>query len=393
MPDLDDWQELVSVVIPAYNAELTVGETLASARAQTHRHLDIIVVDDGSSDETAAVVEAVATEDARVRLLRQTNRGVAAARNRGILEARGNLIAILDADDLWHPTKIAKQVTALRQRGAEVGLVYTWYREIDGAGRILSSPSQPPYEGDVYAPLVLSNFLGGGSTALMRRACLREVGGFDSRFQGPEDTELFLRIAERYDIGLVPEFLMGYRLSAGSLSGDVWRMLRQKELVIAEARQRHPELPRQLFRWARGECSLWLARESLGRGRFGTGMYLMMRTLLYDPPAVLRPSTGRTVLHGLRKQLSLPPVRPAASRLLARFGVGRERHASTTGGCVGQLFLATAPERDSSAPQRSSRNKRFETRRLAAATSWRIRRPPPDRKGMGAPDLARSASR
>ena len=114
--------ELVSVVIPAYNAGATIAETLASALGQTYRDLEIIAVDDGSTDDTAAVVAGAAANDPRIRLLRQANSGVAAARNYGIAEARANLIAILDADDLWHPTKVAKQVAAIRQGGAAVEL-------------------------------------------------------------------------------------------------------------------------------------------------------------------------------------------------------------------------------------------------------------------------------
>ncbi|WP_369726014.1 glycosyltransferase family 2 protein [Bradyrhizobium sp. LLZ17] len=104
---------LVSIVIPAYNAERFIARTLASAQAQTYEKLEIIVIDDGSTDNTRSVVEAIAATDKRLELISTPNRGVARARNLGIENARGPYVAFLDADDLWHPTKIARQVEAL----------------------------------------------------------------------------------------------------------------------------------------------------------------------------------------------------------------------------------------------------------------------------------------
>src|SRR5215475_4737819 len=115
--------DAVTVVIPAYNAEATLDETLRSVRSQTHRALEILIVDDGSSDGTPEVALAHAAADPRVRLIQQSNGGVAAARNRGIEEARATLIAPVDADDLWAPTKIERQVAALHRGGPRVALV------------------------------------------------------------------------------------------------------------------------------------------------------------------------------------------------------------------------------------------------------------------------------
>ena len=117
---------LVSIVIPAFNCARTIAETLGSAQGQTHAELDIIVVDDGSTDGTAEIVARHAAADPRIRYLRQANSGVAAARNHGIAEARGPYVALLDADDLWHPTKIAAQLRRFEERGPATALVYTW---------------------------------------------------------------------------------------------------------------------------------------------------------------------------------------------------------------------------------------------------------------------------
>jgi glycosyltransferase involved in cell wall biosynthesis len=105
---------LVSVIIPAYNASVTIERTLRSVLAQTHGHLEIIVVDDGSIDDTAAIVERISREDPRIILLQQPNQGVATARNVSIDHARGEFIAPLDADDIWHPSKIEKQIAVIK---------------------------------------------------------------------------------------------------------------------------------------------------------------------------------------------------------------------------------------------------------------------------------------
>ena len=110
--------QLVSVVIPAYNAASTLDETLRSVRSQTHQSLEIIIVNDGSTDETGTIAKRHAAEDKRVRIITQENAGLAAARNKGWGQARSNFIAFLDADDLWAPTKITQQIQALEAGGS-----------------------------------------------------------------------------------------------------------------------------------------------------------------------------------------------------------------------------------------------------------------------------------
>lgn len=122
---------LISVVIPVHNGERFICRTLESALSQTYKALEIIVVDDGSTDHSASLVESVSARDNRIRLFRTHNSGVAAARNFGISQARGSFIAPLDADDLWSPYKITRQFKVMRDSSLEVGLVYCWSVEID----------------------------------------------------------------------------------------------------------------------------------------------------------------------------------------------------------------------------------------------------------------------
>jgi glycosyltransferase involved in cell wall biosynthesis len=280
---------LVSVVIPAYNASNTIERTLRSVIVQTYAQLEIIVVDDGSKDDTAAIVERISREDPRILLLRQPNAGVAIARNLAIAHARGEFVAPLDADDIWHPRKIEKQIAIMEDGGDRIGLVYCYSRSVDEHDIIISQDAQQgSARGDVYALLVLSNFIGNASSPLIRRRYLQEVGGYDPSLrargaQGCEDFGIYLAVAERWEFDLVPEYLVGYRTVDGSMSGDHVRMARSWEIVIADARIHHPELPRCLFRWARGNFYRWLALGCLTRGHICWSLHYLTIAAAYDP--------------------------------------------------------------------------------------------------------------
>ena len=295
MTDAMSSRELVSVIMPAYNAAAFIGKTLACALSQTHRALEVIVVDDGSTDNTAQIVEAVASRDARVCLLRQPNRGVAAARNLGIDQSHGAFVAPLDADDLWHPDKIARQVAAMREGGRRVGMVYAWSSIIDEAGQILwPSRSVPRHVGDVYPFLIIYNFVGNASAPLLRRDCVLEAGGYDSSLRGRggegcEDLMLYLAVAEQYEVALVPEFLVGYRMRLSSMSNNIRRMQRGHDLIIQTIRSRHPELPSRIFRWSESFSCFYLGRRSLRCGGRLSAALLFARALARDPGFLFEP--------------------------------------------------------------------------------------------------------
>ena len=281
--------ELVSVILPAYNAATTIDETLKSALAQTHQRLEILVVDDGSTDATAEIVAAFAKRDPRIALLHQPNAGVAAARNLAIEHARGSYIAPLDADDLWHPVKIARQVAAMRQGGPRVGVVYCWRRLIDVTGRIIPEYRLPyPHEGNVLAAVLLGNIPGNGSVPLIRRERLLDIGGFDTALhsqgaQGCEDLHLYVRLAERCDFALVPLFLVGYRTSPENMSSDPRRISRSEAIVLEQARQRHPELPARLFRLAQARAEFRAAQRHLRGGIPIPGLLFLLKAIGRDP--------------------------------------------------------------------------------------------------------------
>ena len=246
---------LVSVIIPAFNAAAFVAETLASAQAQTWPNLEIIVVDDGSTDDTAAIVEAAAAGDPRITLLRQPNAGVAAARNRAIAAAQGAYVAPLDADDLWHPDNVRAQVEALERAGPATALAYASYVVIDERGVVRHDGGHRTFEARsaVRLALIGHNFIGNGSACVIRRDRVLSVGGYDSSLraraaEGCEDLALYMALAERWDFAAVPRVLIGYRQHAGCMSLDSTRMARSGQLVLDAAAARwSTELDPELF--------------------------------------------------------------------------------------------------------------------------------------------------
>lgn len=263
---------LVSVVIPAFNAERWIDETLTSVRGQSHGALEIIVVDDGSTDGTAAVAGRHAAVDPRVRVVEQANAGVAAARNHGTRIATSDLLAFVDADDLWAPDKIARQLRSL-EAAPDAALSYCWFACIDETGAIIDIPHQGKVEGDVLLRLFEGNFIGNGSSMLVRRAALERAGGFDSGLraadaQGCEDYLLFCRIAEHAPFVCVDAPLLGYRQLAGNMSSDQRRMIRSWRMVMAEMAGRHPE-HHALLRQGLRNYVVWLARRAVFARAFG----------------------------------------------------------------------------------------------------------------------------
>ena len=253
--------QLVSVVVPAYNASATLDETLRSVRSQTHRALEIIVVDDGSTDGTGAIAKQHAAIDDRVQILTQNNAGLAAARNEGWRRARSDVIAFLDADDLWAPTKIERQIQALKAGGQHVGLVYCWYVRIDSQSTITAVWEGARLEGHVLEQILADNFVGNGSSPMVRRQALIDANGFDSGLraagaEGCEDWLVLCRVAEKYRYAVVPEHLIGYRYLPDNMSSNRPRMLRSWLLAHDEMLARQPGHRNALKRSVRNYGSL-----------------------------------------------------------------------------------------------------------------------------------------
>jgi glycosyltransferase involved in cell wall biosynthesis len=185
----------VTVVIPTYNLASLLPEAVASVRTQQWPNLEIIVVDDGSTDATESVLNSLAN-DSDLRWFRQDNAGAAAARNRGIAEARGDWIAFLDADDVWLPGKLTAQFGELEKR-PNAAFSYT-----DVTLRFATGEESDLACGNADQPLLMQ-LLGGNlfatPTVVVRRECLREVGLFDEQLRTGEDWDLWLRLAAHFE--------------------------------------------------------------------------------------------------------------------------------------------------------------------------------------------------
>ena len=285
---------LVSVIVPALDAGPTIVDTLESVRRQTLTDLEVIVVDDGSTDDTAARVARVT--DPRITLASFPRAGVSVARNRGMARARGAYVAFIDADDLWTPDKLERQIEALRRR-ADAGVAYSWTAEIDSAGRPLGS--QPPvrHEGDVYARMLLGNFVGSGSNVLLRREVVETVGEFDPGLQGVEDWEYFLRAAARWPFVVVPRYQILYRQTPQSLSSRVDLMREESLRVVERAFASAPKDLQKLKPRTLARIHCYLARLALTRKPGADGVerarQSLAEALRLDPRVLLSPITLR----------------------------------------------------------------------------------------------------
>jgi glycosyltransferase involved in cell wall biosynthesis len=211
----------VDVVIPTYNALPYLEQAVQSVLAQTLDDLELYVVDDGSEDATRAYVDGVA--DPRVHYLHQPNRGQASARNLGIKAGASAYVALLDADDLWYPNKLAAQVRLLEQR-PDVGLVHGFHHIVDRDGGVIGSLAHD-LKGHVFDQLLDGNLVNGsGSMVLVRREAFDRVGVFREDFPIGEDWEMWLRIARIFPLDYVPDFLMAIRSLDGGMQRDRIKM-------------------------------------------------------------------------------------------------------------------------------------------------------------------------
>jgi len=208
----------VSVVVAAYNAEVTIEEALASVAAQTYRDFELIVVDDGSTDATPDLLAQHAAMWPWMTWFRQENSGVATARNRAIERARGNLIAFQDADDIWLPEKLAEQVPLL-DRNPATDLVFadSAFFPPDPASPGSLFQQKPPQRGRVLQRLLMGCFVLLG-TVVVRKSAISEVGGFVDGQTPFSDVDLILRISEQHDFDYVDKILMHWRIRPESLS-------------------------------------------------------------------------------------------------------------------------------------------------------------------------------
>jgi glycosyltransferase involved in cell wall biosynthesis len=275
----------VSVVIAAYNAAAWIGQTLDSVLAQTYRDFEVIVVDDGSTDETAALV---ATYGPPVRHVRKPNAGTAAARNTGVREASGRYVAFLDHDDLWEPCKLEAQ---MRLFGGDPTLAWVYADAIyfdSDTGRVLHRASDlaPLREGEVLADLLMANFIPFAS-AVVKRDVLLDAGGFNEAeaYKHIDDWDLWLRIAPRHPVRYVAEPLVRYRVHATQATQqmNLDRALRNRIALLESVVTGHDEKLGRLRDRAMARVYVAVGRQRLNREERAEARQLFRKALRLYP--------------------------------------------------------------------------------------------------------------
>jgi glycosyltransferase involved in cell wall biosynthesis len=224
---------VVSVVVPCFNHGAYLGEALASVGAPAVR-TEIIVVDDGSTDSTPKVIATFETTNV-FRSVRQTNQGLAAARNRGIRESRGKYIVFLDADDRLAPGGIDEGARHLDEH-PECAFAFGRCVVMDQDGTLLVTPEQPRIVRDHYRELLRRNYIWTPAAAMFRRDPLERIGGFNPQVNAAADYEMYLHLARHYPIYDHAQVVAHYRRHVGSMSGNAGRMLRETLSVLRRQR-------------------------------------------------------------------------------------------------------------------------------------------------------------
>lgn len=298
--------KLVSIIVPLYKSEALILETLQSVLAQTYTAFELLVIDDDSPDRSAEVVRQVG--DPRIRLLSPRKHGGACrARNFGISQARGELVAFIDHDDKWLPGKLEKHVEHL-SRSPEVGVSYGPSAFIDGAGKRLGLYQVPKLRGVGARDILCRNPLGNGSVPLLRRAVIEAVKFraerdgrledmyFDDEAEGWEDVELWFRIAFKTDWRFegIGQCLTLYRLAPSGISGDAEKKHAGFERGLERARRYAPHFIAEHEVAARAYHLRYLARR-LVVARDGGAAVRFAHRALTSYPSLLAEDTARTI--------------------------------------------------------------------------------------------------
>jgi len=318
---------LVSVVIPCYRQAHFLADAINSALAQTYPAVEVVVVDDGSPDNTAAV----AARYHRVRCISQENQGLAAARNAGLAASTGEFIVFLDADDRLMPNAVETGV-ALLTRDQRLGFVAGRSRFIaaDGSPLPTTQPFRPA--GDPYRELLRRNSIRMPGMAMFRRSSLDALGGFDTRIDACADYELYLRVSRSFPVLLHDEVVAEYRRHGANMSGDAVLMLRQiYQLMRSEKRRVRGRECRRAhrigFRNIRafyGDRVVDQIRHRVRRGDDWAGVMRGMITLLRCHPRGVMQHAWRKTIHALRTRFGKPaPVEDHDAELSSKIAYER----------------------------------------------------------------------
>lgn len=298
----------VTVIMPAYKAMATIAESIRSVQSQTLQNWELIIVDDGSPDETAQIAIAAAGNDRRISVIQRCNRGPSLARNHGAGLARADVLAFLDADDLWAPQRLEGMFLALAEK-PHAGVTFSRTRFLD-ANTLLLGTLTPHRAVLSAADLFAENAVCSTSNIVCRKALFEETGGFNPDFAFAEDQDWLLRVALGTDwkiMGLDEEWFF-YRSSDASQSADLERMRLGWLRMVDAAHSAFPERAPRAARLAYGPLHRQLARRALRKARPTEALRYLALAFRYNPGLLLR-QPRRTALTILGTLISFLPHR------------------------------------------------------------------------------------
>ncbi len=289
------------VIVPAYNAARFLRAALDSVVQQTFQDWRILLVDDGSTDETAAIAATYAEQlGPRFKYIPQTNAGLPAARNTAIRHAEGEFLALLDADDVWLPCRLEETLKVFTAR-PRVGLTYGYIDSIDADGHVLQTfktPNRHP-EGKIGPRIYMRENDLPCPSITFRAACVAEVGMFDESMRATEDRDLWLRIALRYEVALVREVIAQYRTSPQAMTSDPERMF-QAQLRFIDKHYGAPGCGFRARRVALGHVFRQKAEALAARGQSRAALQSALRAFTLNP---FDRRNARTAISLLRRQV------------------------------------------------------------------------------------------
>jgi glycosyltransferase involved in cell wall biosynthesis len=310
---------IISIIIPAYNAERTILNTIVSVQQQTFSDFELIVINDGSTDRTLEILATI--EESRLKVFSYSNGGLPVARNRGIAQATGDYISFIDADDLWTSDKLELQLTALQQQ-PEAGVAYSWTCNMGEKGESFHPGKSVMYTGNVLPQLLMSNFIASGSNILATKEAIATAGEFDPVLKSCEDWDFYLRLAARWSFVVVPKAQILYRQSAGAMSSKVEVMEKYHRLVLERAFKAAPAELQHLKNQSLAIMHEYLAGMSLSRvNNFQqvqqAGQHLQKAIRLH-PQFLLKRTTQRYLMKWLLMRSLSPSIAKSMTKPLGR---------------------------------------------------------------------------
>ncbi len=279
----------VTIVIPAYNAEKYIAQTIDSVLCQSYSDWELVVVDDGSKDSTLVIVKSLAEKDWRIKVVSSKNGGVSLARNLGIERSSGEFLAFLDADDIWLSDNLTKKVEMLMKEPT-LGLVHS-SAEIINAKSILTGGILEGIEGYILDELLAwkRTCIPGPSSILIRKELIEKVGGFDPELSTAADQDFFIRVAASYKIGRVSEVTWQYRIHENNMHANILLMEHDELLVYRKAKSR------KLFKSKKFERNCFSRMYLILSGswwvyekNFWKASYYYVKAFLLSPSIILR---------------------------------------------------------------------------------------------------------